>query len=104
VAALMGTTADFNREANRLSRPVKIRCCPHQRRHHSKITAKQIRRREQCRHEKHSPPEPGIPESPLFEWDVVLFRIAHGYDRFPAAVRFASVSAALAASSLPAVR
>src|SRR5438552_1995167 len=93
-----------NREANRLSRPVKIRSCSHQRRHNRKVTAKQIRRRKQCRHEKHSSPEPGILEAPLSKRDLVLFRIAHGYDRFPVAVRFASVSAALTASNLSAMR
>src|SRR6267378_4248378 len=38
-------------------------------------------------------------QAPLFERNLVLFGVGHGYGRFPVTVRFASVSAALTPSN-----
>src|SRR6266478_896368 len=83
-------------EANRLRRPVKIIRAPQERRHYRIVPAQQIRRRKETRKEKDTaPPQFVILEAPLLKRYFVLVGLRHRYDRFPATVRFPSVSALL---------
>src|SRR6267154_2869407 len=81
---------------------IKILPVTDQRSHHRVVPAQKIRHGEQTRQDKNAPAQSRAFDAPLFKRYLVLFWIGHGYDRFPVAVRFASVVAVLAPSKLPA--
>src|SRR5882724_1859684 len=89
-----------NRKSNRLRCMVKIIRRPRQRRHDGVITAQEIRGRERRGNQKYPPPQFRVLDAPLLKRHFLLFAVGHGYDRFPLAVRFASVSAAIASAEL----
>src|SRR6266566_4860298 len=74
---------------------IKILRRPQQRGNHGVIPAQEIRRSKHGGDQKDSPTQPVILYAPLLKRHFVLFAIGHGYHCFPAAVRFASVSAVL---------
>src|SRR6266850_1969414 len=88
------------RKSNRLRGMVKILRRSHQGRHDGVITAQEIRRRERCGNQKNPPPQFRVLDAPVLKRHFVLLGLGHGYDRFPLAVRFASVTVGLASAEL----